>query len=214
MCGLVICAKCGKKMKRRSYSKFGKEPTLYCSNTKCDNVSSKFHYVEEKVLEGLKKWLEQYRFDYQGQLEKINHNRLKSIQETIDSLEAEAKKENDKLLSIFNFLEDGTYTKEMFKESSKAVSQNVNRINNSIEEYKIKLEQEKNVDKERDVIVPKIKNFLDIYDLLQTPEEKNSLLKTILSQVTYLKMEKSIRKDSDPTNFIINLYPKINYKLI
>ena len=210
LCGLVICAKCGKKMKRRSYSKFGKEPTLYCSNTKCDNVSSKFHYVEEKVLEGLKKWLEQYRFDYQGQLEKINHNRLKSIQETIDSLEAEAKKENDKLLSIFNFLEDGTYTKEMFKERSKAVSQNVNRINNSIEEYKIKLEQEKNVDKERDVIVPKIKNFLDIYDLLQTPEEKNSLLKTILSQVTYLKMEKSIRKDSDPTNFIINLYPKIN----
>ena len=98
----------------------------------------------------------------------------------------------------------------MFKERSKAVSQNVNRINNSIEEYKIKLEQEKNVDKERDVIVPKIKNFLDIYDLLQTPEEKNSLLKTILSQVTYLKMEKSIRKDSDPTNFIINLYPKIN----
>ena len=210
LCGLVICAKCGKKMKRRSYSKFSKEPTLYCANTKCDNVGSKFHYVEEKVLDGLKKWLEQYRFDYQEHLEKINHNKIESIEETIASLETEVKKENDKLLSIFNFLEDGTYTKEMFKARSEAVSQNVARINNSIEEYKTKLAQEKIVDKEKDVLVPKIENLLDVYNLLQTPEEKNDLLKTVLTQVTYLKTEKSIRKDSDPTNFIINLYPKIN----
>lgn len=210
LCGLVICAKCGKKMKRRSYSKFSKEPTLYCANTKCDNVGSKFHYVEEKVLKGLKKWLEQYKFDYQQHIEKINHNKIESIEETIASLEAEAKKENDKLLSIFNFLEDGTYTKEMFKARSEAVSQNVARINNSIEEYKTKLAQEKIVDKEKEVLVPKIENLLDVYDLLQTAEEKNDLLKTVLTQVTYLKTEKSIRKDSDPTNFIINLYPKIN----
>jgi site-specific DNA recombinase len=210
LCGLVICAKCGKKMKRRSYSKYSKEPTLYCANTKCDNVGSKFHYVEEKVLEGLKKWLEQYKFDYQEHLEKINHNKIESIEETIASLETEAKKENDKLLSIFNFLEDGTYTKEMFKARSEAVSQNLVRINNSIEEYKTKLAQEKIVDKEKEVLVPKIENLLDVYDLLQTPEEKNDLLKTVLTQVTYLKTEKSIRKDSDPTNFIINLYPKIN----
>lgn len=210
LCGLIICAKCGKKMKRRSYSKFSKEPTLYCANTKCDNVGSKFHYVEEKVLDGLKKWLEQYRFDYQEHLEKINHNKIESIEETIASLEAEAKKENDKLFSIFNFLEDGTYTKEMFKARSETVSQNVARINNSIDEYKTKLAQEKIVDKEKEVLVPKIENLLDVYDLLQTPEEKNDLLKTVLTQVTYLKTEKSIRKDSDPTNFIINLYPKIN----
>ena len=210
LCGLVICAKCGKKMKRRSYSKYSKEPTLYCANTKCDNVGSKFHYVEEKVLDGLKKWLEQYRFDYQQHIEKINHNKIESIKETIASLEAEAKKENDKLLSIFNFLEDGTYTKEMFKARSEAVSQNVARINNSIEEYKTKLEQEKIVDKEKEVLVPKIENLLDVYDLLETPEEKNDLLKTVLTQVTYLKTEKAIKKDSDPTNFVINLYPKIN----
>ena len=123
-------------------------------------------------------------------------------------MEAEVKKENDKLLSIFNFLEDGTCTKEMFKARSEAVSQNVARINNSVEEYKIKLSQEKIVDKE--ILVPKIENLLDVYYLLKTPEEKNDLLKTVLTQVTYLKTEKSIRKDSDPTNFILNLYPKIN----
>lgn len=210
LCGLVICAKCGKKMKRRSYSKFSKEPTLYCDNPKCDNIGSKFCYVEDKVLDGLKKWLEQYKFDYQEHLDKINHNKIESIEETIASLEQEAKKENDKLLSIFNFLEDGTYTKEMFKARSEAVSQNLARINNSIQNYKTKLSQEKIVDREKEVLVPKIENVLDVYNLLQTAEEKNDLLKTVITQVTYLKTEKAIRKDSDPTNFIINLYPKIN----
>ena len=182
LCGLIICAKCGKKMKRRSYSKFSKEPTLYCDNPKCDNIGSKFCYIEEKVLEGLRKWLEEYKFDYQQHLEKINHNKMDSIKETIASLEQEAEKENDKLLSIFNFLEDGTYTKEMFNARSEAVSKNVERINNSIENYKTKLAQEKIMDKEKDVLVPKIENVLDVYNLLQTAEEKNELLKTVITR--------------------------------
>lgn len=201
-------------MKRRSYTKFSKEPTLYCDNPDCDNVSSKLCYVEEKIIEGLKKWLEQYKFDYQEHLEKINHNKLESLEETIKTLEQEAKKENDKLLSIFNFLEDGTYTKEMFKARSEAVSANVAKINASLEEYKSKLEQEKIVDKEKEVLVPKIENLIDVYSLLETAEEKNNLLKTVLTQVTYLKTEKSIKKNSDPTNFIINLYPKINKAIV
>ena len=90
------------------------------------------------------------------------------------------------------------------------VSKNITRINNSIDEYKTKLEQEKIANKEKKVLVPKFENLLDVYDLLQTAEEKNDFLKTILTQVTYLKTEKAIRKDSDPTKFIINLYPKIN----
>ena len=194
LCGLIICAKCGKKMKRRAYSKYSKEPTLYCDNPKCDNISSKFCYVEDKVLYGLKKWLEHYKFDYQEHLDKINHNKIKSIEETIKSLEQEAKKENDKLVSIFNFLEDGTYTKEMFKARSEAVSQNLARINNSIQSYKTRLSQEKIVNKEKEELVPKIENVLDVYNLLQTAEEKNDLLKTMLTRSYISKNRKSNKK--------------------
>ncbi len=194
LCGLIICAKCGKKMKRRSYSKYSKEPTLYCDNPKCDNISSKFCYVEDKVLYGLKKWLEHYKFDYQEYLDKINHNKIESIEKTITSLEQEAKKENDKLLSIFNFLEDGTYTKEMFKTRSEAVLQNLVRINNSIQNYKTKLSQEKIVDIKKKVLVPKIENVLDVYNLLKTAEEKNNLLKIMLARSYISKNRKSNKK--------------------
>ena len=58
--------------------------------------------------------------------------------------------------------------------------------------------------------IHKLENVIDLYDKLETAEDKNILLKSILAKVTYLKTEKAIKKNSDPTNFIINLYPKIN----
>lgn len=210
LCGLVYCAKCGRKMKRRPYTDRSKEPTIYCDNPKCDNISSKLHLVEKKVIEGLRRWLKQYQFDYKEYIEKINYSKIKPIEDTIKVLQEEAKKENDKLLNIFNFLEDGIYTKEMFKTRSEAVLQNVARLNNSIKEYKERLEQGKIADKKNIFLVPKIENLLDVYNLLKTPEEKNDLLKTLITQVTYLKTEKALKKNADPTNFIINLYPKIN----
>ena len=80
----------------------------------------------------------------------------------------------------------------MFKLRSRIISENIAKINKSIEEYQIKLEQEKIVDNEKSMLVPKIENILDIYDLLETAEEKNDLLKTVLTQVTYLKTEKAL----------------------
>ena len=40
-------------------------------------------------------------------------------------------------------------------------------------------------------------------------EDKNILLKNILAKVTYLKTKKAIKKDSDPTDFELHIYPKI-----
>ena len=45
--------------------------------------------------------------------------------------------------------------------------------------------------------------------MLESSEEKNRLLKSILEKVTYLKTEKAIRKNSDASNFEIHIYPKI-----
>lgn len=214
LCGIVICDKCGRKMVRRPYSIKDKEPTLYCNNPECDNISSKLYIVEEQVIEGLRLWLSEYKFDYEKYYGNIKMNKVASLEKTIESLEEEIKKENDKLLKIVAFLEDGTYTKELFMARTNVVSENIKKLNNSVEEYRSKLIQEKEIAKEKETIIPKVENILDVYNLLETAEEKNNLLKTVLSQITYLKTEKAIKKDSDPTNFIINLYPKISKKAI
>lgn len=210
LCGLIICGKCGKKMKRRAYSKKDKEPTLYCDNPDCDNVSSKFYYVEEKIIYGLNKWLEQYKFDFEEYLKKIDNDKLKSIEEMILMLKQELKKENEKLLVIFDFLEDGTYTKEIFNSRQEKILSKIEKINSSILKYEESLNQEKILIKKREKLLPKVSNVMGLYNLLKTPEEKNNFLKVIVNKITYLKTEKSIRKNSDPTKFIISIYPKIN----
>ena len=79
----------------------------------------------------------------------------------------------------------------------------------------VKLDAGKNVrikvkkDEGKKALIPKVENVLDIYSSLQTAEEKNNLLKTIVKKVEYLKCEKAIKKDSDPTNFELDIYPNI-----
>lgn len=205
---ILICGKCGKKMKRRSYSKYSKEPTIYCNNPKCDNVGSKFCYIEEKVVEGMSKWLENYSLNYSECLKRLEYNKIEHINELIILLEKDIKHEKDKLQNVFEYLEDGTYSKEMFNMRKNIILQNIDKMNNSVDEYKEKLNE---IQKESKVNTTKIfNNFLDMYNFFKNPEEKNNLLQIVLDRVLYKKEEKSIKKTSDPTNFSIILYPKID----
>ena len=205
---ILICGKCGKKMKRRSYSKYSKEPTIYCNNPKCDNVGSKFCYIEEKVVEGMSKWLENYSLNYSECLKRLEYNKIEHINELIILLEKDIKHEKDKLQNVFEYLEDGTYSKEMFNMRKNIILQNIDKMNNSVDEYKEKLNE---IQRESKVNSSKnFNNFLDMYNFLKNPEEKNNLLQIVLDRVLYKKEEKSIKKTSDPTNFSIILYPKID----
>lgn len=213
LCGLVYCAKCGKKLIRRPYTLYKKEPTLYCGNPKCDNIGVKLCLVEEKIIEGLRKWLENYKIDYTKYDKKISNDIINGLEETIKMLTSKLEKEKDKLLKICNLLEEGIYSKEVFKVRSEGINNNIEQLNKSIEEYKIKLEKEKNNKVNEVDIIPKIENIIDVYNLLNTAEEKNELLKTVITQVTYLKTEKGSCKGVDQANFILNIYPKVSKKV-
>jgi len=134
-----------------------------------------------------------------------------SFHETsISTLEKEIEKENKKLTRVYEFLEDGTYTKEMFFERLKNISETVSKLNASILKHKEEMEREKRCAENKETIIPKIENVLNVYDDLQEIEDKNILLKSILEKATYKKITKAIKKDSDPTDFEITIYPKFD----
>ena len=89
------------------------------------------------------------------------------------------------------------------------ISATISNIKSNIDEFEKQIELEDKKDAGRKAIVPKIENVLDIYPNLNTPEEKNLLLKTVVKRVEYLKTERAIKKDSDPTNFELDIYPNI-----
>lgn len=207
--GLVFCEKCSKPMQRRPYTKADKPEALICSNPKCDNVSSKLYIVENKIIEALRIWLENYKVNYEMKDNSDTENN-KLIEKSIDTTKKNLEKENAKLDKIYDFLENGIYGKDEFINRSKTVKENIESLENKLKKYTELLHKNVEMQKEKQTIMPKLENVIDLYDKLETAEDKNILLKSIISKVTYLKTEKSIKKDSDQTNFELHIYPKIS----
>ena len=208
--GLVFCEKCGKPMQRRPYNKTNKPATLICSNPKCDNISSKLYIVESKMIEALKIWLENYKIDYKAKINS-NSNNNELIEKSITTIKKELEKENVKLNKIFDFLENDIYNKDEFINRSTTIKENIKTLENKLQEYNELLSKNIKLQNETKTMIPKLENIIDLYYRLENAEDKNILLKSIIAKVTYLKTEKAIKKESDPTNFELHIYPKIPY---
>lgn len=196
-------------MQRRPYSDRNVSPVLLCNNHKCDNISSKLYIVEEKIIEALKIWLSEYKIDYGKVSSESWKANILMHKENIVALERELDKEKKRLTKVYIFLEDGTYTKEMFTDRSKSISDRINKINNNIQKHQKEMENKSIISESKRNSIFKMENVLELYDRLQEDEDKSNLLKAVLEKVTYNKTTKAIKKDSNPTDFEITIYPKL-----
>jgi len=196
-------------MQRRPYNKTNKPATLICSNPKCNNISSKLYIVEDKIIIALKNWLENYKIDYNSR-DIHEEDNISLIKRSIISVKKEIEKAESKLNKIYDFFESGIYNKDEFINRSQSIKESIKSLELKLEEYNSLLQKNMNMQNEKETIIPKLENVIDLYNKLETAEDKNILLKSILAKVTYLKTEKSTKKDSTPTNFELHIYPKIN----
>ena len=97
----------------------------------------------------------------------------------------------------------------MFSERCSLITSTIANIKSNIEEFEKQIELEIKKEEGKKTIIPKIENVLDLYPNLQTAEEKNLLLKTVVKRIEYLKTKKAIKKDSDPTDFELDIYPNV-----
>ncbi len=192
--GIIFCAKCGHAMQRRPYLKKGQPPSLIC--TYCDNISSKFDLVEEKLIQALNDLLKEYSYTYKPikNKNKINY---------ADEIKKELTNEKNKLDKLYSFLESGTYSSEEFLMRSKVIKGKISELENLL-----KKEEKSALKLNSNQFVPILKNVLATYEN-STIKEKNELLKTVLEKVTYLKTKKALKLTDDPYEFELVLYPKI-----
>ena len=203
--GLIICGKCGSIMQRRPYKEKDKETTLICRNKECDNISSKFYIVEEKILQGLKNWLQEYTVEYTQETKNIDY--ISISQKHIDRLNKDLAKEQKKLDKICECFEDGTYTREVYLQRSKVILEKMEKFQKELTSLEENLKEIENMQLQKDEFVPKVQNILDLYYSDISIKEKNNLLKSILKKVIYTKAERALKKNADPTNFELNLFP-------
>ncbi len=207
--GLIFCKKCGKPMQRRPYNKANKPASLICSNPTCDNISSKLYIVENKIIEALKIWLENYKVDYKYEINS-NSNNNELIKKSVAIIKKELEKEHAKLNKIYDLLENGIYSEDEFINRSKSIKKNIESLENKLKEYTELLNRNNEIQNEKKTMIPRFENIMNLYEKLENAEDKNLLLKSMIAKVTYLKNEKTIKKEADPTNFELQIYPKIN----
>ncbi|MDD2401975.1 MAG: recombinase family protein [Clostridia bacterium] len=213
LAGLIVCGVCGRKMVRRPYNSRTQSDTLMCAVTSCNNVSSRLSLVEDKLLQVLEAWLNEYKLNIKAesnneQQDYLEIDLIKKSMEQLDKEIATLEKQSD---NLHDLLEQGVYTKEtFFKRSNVLNEKSIAAVNNKIELEK-RLKDISNKREAIKIIIPKVEKTIEVYHYLDTPAEKNELLKEILEKVTYNKtIDGRCKKWRDhPDDFELILYPKL-----
>ena len=201
LAGLIKCGKCGSSMVLRPYSK--QLPHLMCYNQLCQNKSTRFAYVEEMVLSGLKHWLIQYKADWS------NHDQLSQKDDLTDarqaalrSLERELKDLEGQKGKLHDFLERGIYDEDTYLERSQNLSDRIDATRSAISRATEELEYDKKRQQAQLEIIPMVESVLELYDKTDDPSKKNMMLKSVIEKAVYQK--EKWQRDND---FELLLYP-------
>lgn len=210
LAGLILCSKCGHKMTLRSPTTPDKPPYLVCHYRYCNNVSTPYPIVEQKVLSILKEWSAEYKLKWKEDNPKAANN---SENELIGlSIEQASKKIitlEDQLNNMYDLLEQKVYTPEQFAARSASVTK---RLEEAKQEYEVIKENQKKFAAEKlqkEEFVPKIDYLLKVYDSLDSPTAKNKMLKEIIEKGVYTKEKSGAFKGVSPDDFTLLLYPKL-----
>lgn len=182
--GLVICAKCGKKMVRRKYSVFGKKrdsTNFICPTPGCTPYD-RMEVVEAAVLDALKKQFEEIK----AQAAQNAPEAQDTSGEAIRAIEQEEKTCSAQLDRLHDLLEQGVYDVDTFLQRSKLLQEKLKKLEQQKQELQAQAEQLKAKDKT--YLIPAFERLFSSYWAAEAGE-KNRLLKDVVDHVSYEKRQ-------------------------
>ncbi|MBR1724903.1 MAG: recombinase family protein, partial [Ruminococcus sp.] len=189
--GLIKCSECGHALIYRRYPK--SKDALVCPNKYCSVSSIAYYIAEEAILQQLEGEL--------GRL-KVSEQSI-TMQETgLAREEKRLKKElstlQQQMNKLYDLLEQGIYTPEVFAERKQILFEN----KRSTERELSKIQNRKTPTK----IMQTVKTVEDLLTNYadMTPAERNVLLKQCIAQISYYR-ERSSRYDQKPAVIKVDL---------
>lgn len=197
--GIIRCSRCGKNLSVRTPDKYGR--ALYCNTPGCTTKQSYLDRIEEGVLKSLGDWLTDYEATPQER-----SDRRPELQRTLKQLTESLSKLKLRLKRIYEAFEDGAYDKEEFSVRSSAVKDQIFETENLIVSTGAELEKEEKEIRARKEFRPAVKSLIEHYHEIDSPEEKNRLLKEIVDHIDYTKDSTGKLHRSE---FDLLIFPKI-----
>lgn len=184
--GLVRCALCGRSMERRKYRR-GRD-MLVCPGKGCGNMGAVLEEVECGILDALRHWLAGYHIEQApGRASALADTAAAQQERAAARLSCALSSLRSQRDGLFDLLEQGVYTKEVFLARSRVLAEKTANTENALAEAQKRLKAEIKLSAaQRQVIFP-AGHILDLYPLLETPREKNRLLKEFLEKAEYTR---------------------------
>lgn len=205
LAGLIKCAVCKKPMVLRPYAQ--QKPHLMCPNRKsCGNKSSRFEYVESRLLDSLKRWLQHYsRKDGFHSLFPCPEEGISSIKEiAMKRFEKERGQIKTQRERLHDFLERGVYDLFTYTQRMEKLAERLEQMDKAIEDYKADLQKQEGLENLPRIELQGAGDMLDLYNRTESAELRNNLIRSILEKAEYRK-ETWQRNDE----FTLVVYPKV-----
>ncbi|MBU5356089.1 recombinase family protein [Paenibacillus barcinonensis] len=212
LAGIIRCGVCGRLMVRRPY-KNNQPASMMCQGPTCKNISSPLYLVEERILDGLRIWLEHYKAQWESNKPvqaTENETTLHTKMLIVKDLEKKLHELHEQNNNLHDLLEKKIYTVETYLERSQTLGQRINEAEESIRAAMMEMELEKKRQSAKVDIIPNVEYVLDTYPKSDDPAQQNKLLKSVLEIAVYTKTEKGHwAKPENIHKFDLKLFPKL-----
>ena len=177
--GLLYCKLCGHAMTRRPYATG--DVFLMCNHNGCNCVSAKIQDVDKVIYDTIVR-------TYREMLKPSNNKKINS--NSNDTIEKSLKNELEKIKTqqnnLYNLLEQGIYSTEIFVERSEIL----NNKKHALEKELAIIKAEKISETDIKEALLKMKFVIDTYNQSMSIAEKNTLLKSIIKRIEYERTER------------------------
>lgn len=201
LAGLIKCGACGANMIRRPVP--NQPDVLMCPVKGCKNIGSYLEYVEEDVVLAMKEWLKSYKLEISEAQPASGYT--DRMERAISKAESEQEQLDVQLDNLYNLLEQGTYSVEIFTERSHKLKEQKKELQSRLDVLKTELQASASVNSK--YIIPKIEEMLQVYDGLTTPELKNKILKNTIESITYTKLTKGKKSPDTQRKYSLQIRP-------
>ena len=201
LAGLVFCAECGHALIRKDNcgANGSKYDMLRCTTPDCPTCGTSVAVVEQIIMDMVGQWALIPERDVMQEVTDATHRAA------LDTARAHIDKLKSQRARIFEAYEDGAYDSATFVARRNAKDAEISSAEAALREL------EKGAPLTRDQIIrkqlPQIRRVLDLYPTMDDPQDRNRLLKTVISRVIYKKTQRSFRNQDPALHLLLDVYP-------
>lgn len=192
LAGLVYCSICGKSMIRKDNgdASGSKYDLIRCVDKACPTTSCALSIVEQTILDTLAAWLVQFAPDAPQTAPQTNAHQI-----AIDAAEANLARLRAQRERIFAAYEDGAYDTPTFLKRRNDKNAEIAAAQRALDD--LLADSTPSPEECIRMQLPAIRNALELYAVATDPQDKNAILKSVISRVEYKKTVRCFR-NMDP----------------